>query len=50
MYCPMHQIPDRDSDGEQAVPKRAFQIPGAHSEAGVHRGCGHAPRGWGRDG
>ena len=46
----LHQLPDRDPDGEQAVPQRAFQIPGAHSEAGVHRGRGHAARGRGGDG
>lgn len=46
----MIQLPDRDSDGQQAVPERAVQIPGAHPSAGVHGGRGHAARGRGGDG
>ena len=50
MCVSLHQLPDGDPDGEQAVPQRAFQIPGANSEAGVHRGPGHAAPGRGGDG
>ncbi len=48
--CDALQLPDGDPDGEQAVPQRAVQVPGAHAETGVPGGAGHAPSCRGADG